>query len=122
MLKYFKGYLEKESLSKIEKNFDILLHVESFDNIHVERIKSSFSTKLSDFLVSGKQVLIVGPKNVHSIEYFERYDLGYTFSNKTFDGLEKILEEIFLDTDFHKIKNAVNKAKNNHMSTFSDFI
>lgn len=60
-----------EELLQVENHADVLLHVESFDPIISEKIRYSFSTKITDCLQSGTAVAAIGPDGVASIEYLK---------------------------------------------------
>ncbi|MBP3716856.1 MAG: hypothetical protein J6I79_05080 [Paludibacteraceae bacterium] len=60
-----KPYCE---IKKILHSADIVLHVESFKQMYIDKVKLSYSTKISDCLQSGSMLLVVGPKGVSSVE------------------------------------------------------
>lgn len=47
---------------------DIVLHVESFSLAEMEKVRFSFSTKITDCLQSGSTMMVVGPKGIASVE------------------------------------------------------
>lgn len=65
-------YMGKRDYGFIKKRLaiaDIVLHVESFDESEIQKIKYSFSTKIIDYLQSGSVILAIGPKEISSMRY-----------------------------------------------------
>jgi hypothetical protein len=96
---YFRGSLNSDELSNVKAMADILVHVEAFDkkNRHLTRL--SISTKIPEYLASGRCILAIGPPNVASIEYLAENDLGsiVTSCNKT--DIKQAIKEIMLNGD-----------------------
>lgn len=104
----FHGGIDGDKVPLIMKESDILLHVESFDEYYIDRVKYSVSTKISDSLASGTCIFAYGPKNVASIEHLLVNDAACVATD--YNILEKRLEEILLSE--HLRKTYVEKAKN----------
>ena len=68
------GARSYEEIKKIMHEADVVLHVESFEEEAIKKVRSSFSTKIIDCLQSGNQVLAIGPKEIASIEYLRKVD------------------------------------------------
>lgn len=67
----FKGALSNIDLIEVYKKCDILVHVESFDSKSISSTKLSISTKISEYLSTGKAIIAIGPKNIASIEFLK---------------------------------------------------
>lgn len=78
---YLKGFVQSNEIPHIQSNADILVHVESFEKSDKLKVRQSFSTKIVDYLSKGKCILAVGPSDVASIQYFEKYDSGFVINN-----------------------------------------
>ena len=61
-----------EEIKQIMKESDIVLHVESFDEEQMKRVRLSFSTKITDCMQSGSMMMAIGPDTVASIDYASR--------------------------------------------------
>lgn len=73
----FKGYVnEKEIIGEMQK-YDVLVHVESFDKDMMYKTRLSISTKIPEYLASGRAILAVGPSELSSIKYLDK--LGFAF-------------------------------------------
>ena len=110
----YKGSITAEEVKERISESDILLHIEDFNKINVEKVKYSVSTKIPDSLASGKLLLAYGPKEVESIDYIKRNNAGIIASSK--EELIKALKEI-LKNDFKKdniLNNALNLVEKNH--------
>lgn len=61
-----------EEIIKIQSESDIVLYVDSFDKEQIEKVKYSFSTKITDCLQSGSMVLAIGPSSIASIDFLKK--------------------------------------------------
>ena len=68
-------------LEKIYNESDILLFVESLQEKYRNIARLSFSTKLTDYLASGRCIFAVGAKDIAPIEYLRNADLAVTCSS-----------------------------------------
>ena len=69
-----KGALTLEQVQEVQAQADILVFVESLEKKHKYAARLSFSTKITDYLKSGKCIFAIGDKEIAPIDYFERYD------------------------------------------------
>lgn len=96
----YKGTITSEEVKEKIAESDILLHIENFDKINIEKVKYSVSTKIPDSLASGKLLLAYGPEEVESINYLKRNNAAIVANSKS--ELENILKKL--------IKNKINKV------------
>jgi hypothetical protein len=75
------GYKPYNEIIEIQKQADILLHVESFSLQKKLLTGLSFSTKLVDYFSLGKCILAIGWKNSASIEYLKKHDAALIISD-----------------------------------------
>ena len=73
-----KGALTLEQVKTVQKEADILVFVESLEKKFRYTARLSFSTKITDYLKSGKCIFAIGDKDIAPIDYFERYDAAVT--------------------------------------------
>lgn len=66
---FIMGKVPAEQIEKIQKNADVLVHVESTDIKNRYLVRQSFSTKIVDYLKRGRMIVAVGPKDVASIKH-----------------------------------------------------
>lgn len=64
-----KGFLERERLVDKLLEADALVHVEAFDLSSIESTRLSISTKIPEYLSSGRPVIAIGPPEIASIEH-----------------------------------------------------
>lgn len=94
----FKGAIEGESLKKAIQSSDILLHVESNDLYYKSLTKLSISTKIPEYLMSGRFILGFGPEDVASMRIISDNQIGKVISSTLSDNQIKIeLENIISD-------------------------
>lgn len=76
-----KGALTLEQVKAVQKGADILVFAESLEKKFRNTARLSFSTKITDYLRSGKCVFAIGDKDIAPIDYFNRYDSAVTASS-----------------------------------------
>ena len=69
-------------IREIQKNSDILLHVEGFSLKEKLAVHQSFSTKIVDYLESNRCILAIGDDYCASIKYFIENECGAVARNK----------------------------------------
>lgn len=67
---------------EIISNCDVQVFVESLYSKNMSVARLSFSTKIIDYICSGKCILAVGPKDVAAIEYFKNEDAALVATSK----------------------------------------
>ncbi len=72
------GALTLDEVAKVQKEADILVFVESLEKKFKNTARLSFSTKITDYLRSGKCIFAIGDKDIAPIDYFNRYDSAVT--------------------------------------------
>jgi len=73
-----KGALTLEQVKEVQKAADILVFVESLEKKFRNTARLSFSTKITDYLRSGKCIFAIGDKDIAPMDYFIRYDSAVT--------------------------------------------
>lgn len=89
----FCGEVSSDSIRAIQKNADVLVHVESLSIIEASEVRLSFSTKIIDYLTCNRCILAVGHEGVASINYFVRNHCAQVVTNKSklFESLKEII-------------------------------
>lgn len=87
----FMGKISAEEVIKVQEEADVLIHAESFELKNLLEVRLSFSTKIIDYVNMKKCILAVGPKNIASIQYFIKNNIGCTIYEK-----EKLKNELNL--------------------------
>lgn len=77
-------------VSKVMDENDVVVFVESFDSRFCKVARLSFSTKICDYLASGKCILAIGPSDLAPIEYFMEEDAALVATST--DCIEKQIE------------------------------
>lgn len=75
-----KGSIPQSQVFEEQLKSDVLVFVESFEN---KTARLSFSTKLTDYLSSGRCILAIGPDDISSMEYLSSEDAAITCFNET---------------------------------------
>ena len=110
----FMGKVPSDQVKYTLMKGDIVLHLESFDDVEKEKTRLSFSTKIVDCLNSGRAVMAIGWEEAASIDYLVKNDAALVATDA--DGISRVLQNIQSDTNF--LKEYANKAwecgKRNH--------
>ena len=72
------GALTLDEVAKVQRKADVLVFVESLEKKHKNAARLSFSTKITDYLRSGKCIFAIGDADIAPIDYFNRYDSAIT--------------------------------------------
>ncbi len=78
-----------KEIREIQKNSDILLHVEGFKLKDKLEVHQSFSTKIVDYLETNRCVFAIGDDYCASIQYFIDNECGAVATKK--ENIEKVL-------------------------------
>lgn len=97
---FFGGSLNKTDLKKVLNKADILVFVESFDIKHIEKIKYSISTKVSEYMSVGKPIFAIGPNNVGSMKYLSDIAICCNRSELIKNKLEIILNDVKIREEY----------------------
>lgn len=76
------GLIPQAKVKEVQKEGDILVHVESFDLSERYSARLSFSTKIVDYFESARCILAVGWRNTAAIEYLQEKDAAYVITDE----------------------------------------
>ncbi len=120
----FNGAVNTEQLNKLKTASDVLVHVEAFDHINRHITRLSISTKIPEYLASGRCIFAVGPDDVASIQYIVEHDLGVavTFIDKAKikNALADIMKTPEKRAEYAEKGIGVAKARHNAEKTAED--
>lgn len=109
-------YVRSENISDLLYNYNLLMHLESFDEDVIKYTKFSISTKIPQYLAASRAILAFGPDGIASIDYIRENNVGYVCND--LNRIKNIFEEILSDSDkidFYS-KNAFFLATEKHSS------
>ncbi len=95
----FCGCASASQIAGVYAGADILLHVESFDKKAIASTKYSFSTKIPEYLSSGKCLMAVAPAEVASYKYLSEF----AFVVSDIEELSSQLARIVTDSEFRNM-------------------
>lgn len=81
--------LAAEEVNNHLRGLDVLVHVESFEPHDSLYTRYSISTKIPQYMASGKPILAHGPENISSIQYVKTSGSGLTIVEK--DGVDALI-------------------------------
>lgn len=74
-------YVDQDKVYHLYENYDILLLIESFDGELSSFLKYSLSTKVPEYLASGKSVVAFMPSQLYTFSFLRENQLGFSFEN-----------------------------------------
>ena len=109
-----KGALTLEQVQEVQAQADILVFAESLEKKHKYAARLSFSTKITDYLKSGKCIFAIGDKEIAPIDYFQRYDSAITATSykEIAEKLQMLIDNPALILEYGE--KAYNCGKENH--------
>jgi hypothetical protein len=86
--------IEHDRIKEIYENADVLLHIESDALVGNGFFKYSISTKIPEYLATGKQMLFYGPSDIYLYEFLKENNLAVVSDNKQdlFDKITALIE------------------------------
>lgn len=78
----FMGGIPSTEVKAVQRDADVLVHVESFELKERYSARLSFSTKIVDYLEAGRCILAVGWEQTGAIEYLKRHDGAVVITNR----------------------------------------
>lgn len=85
------GTLSPSQVAPVLTKFDVLVHVESFDAAERQYTRLSLSTKIPQYLASGRPILAYGPAEVASMIYLKDSRASVTVADGDTDFLKRAL-------------------------------
>lgn len=70
------GFVPTETLRSAMGKADVLVHVDSFDRQESDRLRLSFSTKLSQYMMAGRCILAIAPETLASTQIVRQAGAG----------------------------------------------
>jgi glycosyltransferase involved in cell wall biosynthesis len=96
----FMGGLNAAEVREVIAKSDILAHVESMDKVNRKLTRLSLSTKIPEYLSSGKCMLVAGPAEVGSIRYIHDHDAGMVVTDMA--ALRENLETLISNPELRR--------------------
>ena len=108
------GFVGIDKIREAVNDVDILIHVESLNPIIMPQLKYAFSTKIAQYLCSGRCILSYAPIDMASTQYFLGTDSAVVANDK--DGLRNALVQLLENAELRKeySAKALNVAVENH--------
>ena len=108
-----KPITQEEALQK-QNEADILLFLEDIDGKDANIARLSFSTKITDYLSTGKCIFAIGNKGTAPMQYFVENDAAVVCGNddEIASNLEKLCNDWTMIDEY--AQKATFSAKNNH--------
>ena len=111
---HFCGRIGRDEVLKVQREADVVVFAEALEGKDANVAKLSFSTKITDYLSSGKCILAIGREYIAPIDYFNRYDAAIIAhsENEIHEAVIKLINNPELVDSYGE--KAFNTAKRNH--------
>lgn len=94
----YHGYVSYETLIEHMYNSDCLLHIEGFSKKYINDCRYAFSTKISDYLMLQKPVIVYGSEEISGIKFcVKNIEKNTIISDADFVKLDYIFQTTKLD-------------------------
>lgn len=80
---HYMGALSGEELKKAMRESNIMLHVESDDKLNSSFTRLAVSTKIPEYLVSGRLTIGFGPSYLASMKVLSKHNVGVVIDSQT---------------------------------------
>jgi glycosyltransferase involved in cell wall biosynthesis len=92
---FLMGAVSSQEVKGIQRESDILLHIEGFSKKSLFEVRMSFSTKIIDYMLTGVPILAIGPNTVNSISVLEENSLATVITdiNCIADALQSLFDD-----------------------------
>lgn len=77
----FEDFLPHNEIWKAYRNADVLVHIESFSEERIAYTKYSLSTKIPEYMMSGKPILCYAPEEIAVYKYVQNSKSGLSAGN-----------------------------------------
>jgi hypothetical protein len=86
--------IEHDRIKEVYENADVLVHIESDALVGNGFFKYSISTKIPEYLATGKPMLFYGPSDIYLYEFLKENNLAVVSDNKQdlFDKITALIE------------------------------
>lgn len=88
------GYVAPEDVAAVQKDADVLVHVEAFDQRSRNYTRYSVSTKIPEYMAAARPILAYGPPEAASLKYVAGSDCGITVSEQSPIAIQSALTEL----------------------------
>ena len=112
----FAGSIKSYEVASALREADVLLHIESFEENYVKFTKYSLSTKIPQYMASGKPILAYGPIGIASIEHIKLVNAGKVICENNEKNIISDIRELISDNEllFLYASSGFKYAKNNY--------
>jgi glycosyltransferase involved in cell wall biosynthesis len=109
----FHGQKPSSEIARIQKRADVLFLPLAFQSPYPELIKISSPSKVGEFLMSGRPVLVHAPSGSFLSKYFREHECGLVVDRDEPALLAQALKQLLSDPEFDKklATNASRRAK-----------
>lgn len=103
---FFRKAIPHDQIHTAYQDSDVLVHVESNALFNNEFFKYSVSTKIPEYMATGRPILFYGPENIYLFGFLRNNQLAYTVKDE--EEIESVLMELIIHKENKYSENARN--------------
>ena len=85
----FCGSVFGSELKEVKNCADILVHVEAFEKRYCQLTYTAMSTKIPEYLSTGRIILAVGPQEAASVEFLQQNEVALVVTEYSMDAVKE---------------------------------
>ncbi len=111
------GAIDKEVVERVMEKSGILLHVESFKKRWKTILETAISTKTPELLISGRPILVIGPRYSSTVEFLESTETAIVIHTEDAKQIAQSIENGL--SDQQQCQNRIEHAREIAVEYFS---
>lgn len=114
---HYLGFISHDDLMERLRNYDVLLFVESFNKSLIQYSKYSLSTRIPEYLATGRIILAIGPSGQASLDYLKDNQVAYVVNEEK--EIISTIDELASrkDKNLHYFQNSRSLFLKNHLKS-----
>jgi len=88
------GHVPPEGVPAVQRDADVLVHVEAFDRASRRYTHYSISTKIPEYMAAGRPILAYGPAEAASLKYILKSQCGLAVSERSASMIQAAVTEL----------------------------
>jgi glycosyltransferase involved in cell wall biosynthesis len=109
----FHGSVGPEAVRQVQRDADILLVAFGFNTPYPEVCRTSFPTKVADYLISGRPIFVIAPADSYMARYFRAHRCGHVVDQNDPALIAEGLQRLTTDAAYRAelVRNAYEAAR-----------
>lgn len=117
-------YLTREEVQRLESQANVLVAPLSHKNCSIDEVKTVFSTKLLEYMVSGRPILVFAPADSYHAQSAKKKGWGYVVSEDSPEALAAAIVRLGSDRALAEdlVQSAFREARNRNAARYAELL